>query len=96
MGMFDVRGPWESSMCPKVMIALSVIVLVAGCSNPDTLVDEAPQVGAPSADVSPAPVIVELGKSPTALLPYVPDDDELPDAPRLFSIKSNLASSGIK
>jgi len=64
-------------MRSRIGLLLSAIVLVSGCSRPPPLADE----------LEPSPVTIELGTDPRALPPDIPDRDELPDAPRLFSIK---------
>ena len=64
-------------MRSKFMLWLSAFGLVAGCSPSPRLAD----------GLEPSPVTIELGTDPRALPPDYPDRDELPDAPRLFSIK---------
>lgn len=67
-------------MWARFVLALSAIGLVAACSstsNRSPPLAEAPEVGS-------AAVIVEFGTRPTALLPYAPDSDDLPDTRTLL------------
>jgi len=56
---------------------LLAIGLVTGCSPSPPLANE----------LEPSSVTIELATDPRALPPDIPERDELPDAPRLFSIK---------
>jgi len=60
-----------------MMLLLSTLGLVGGCSRSPPLAE----------GLESSPVTIELGTDPRALPPDVPERDELPDAPRLFSIK---------
>jgi hypothetical protein len=79
MAAFDPHRPgWrEGLMRSRMMLLLSAISLVGGCAPSPPLAE----------GLESSPVTIELGTDPRALPPDVPGRDELPDAPRLFSIK---------
>jgi len=64
-------------MRSRFLLLLAAFGLVAGCSPSPPLAN----------GLEPSPVTIERGTDPRVLPPDYPDRHELPDAPRLFSIK---------